>query len=270
MLKSFISYAYESQDPNRFPGAQPVSIERVHFQKLKNKNYVVCEKTDGIRMFLACFIEDDKKMCVLCDRTFKFTYTTLCVPKDTLLDGEYIPSRNTFYVYDAVMVRGESLKKKNLLERLEYAKNLMIPTTPDNPRVVIKPMYSLDEPETKNILKELVSKPECDGLVFTPVDEPIRMGTHETLFKWKPRCKITIDFMVFAEHLYLQGKDYAGKMAFKDEALWGKIVECEYRDDKWWPLKIRDDKDYANNRRTYERTMVNIHENISFDEFFVL
>jgi len=39
-------------------------------------------------------------------------------------------------------------------------------------------------------------KQEMDGLIFTPINEPIRIGTHETMFKWKPRNKNTIDFLV--------------------------------------------------------------------------
>jgi len=47
-----------------------------------------------------------------------------------------------------------------------------------------------------------------DGLVFTPVHEPIRIGTHETLFKWKEKDHNTIDFLVRFENnrwrLYVQ------------------------------------------------------------------
>ena len=37
---------------------------------------------------------------------------------------------------------------------------------------------------------------EIDGLIFTPIEQPVKTGTHETMFKWKPRDKNTIDFQV--------------------------------------------------------------------------
>ena len=42
-------------------------------------------------------------------------------------------------------------------------------------------------------------KQEVDGLVFTPINEPIRIGTHETMFKWKPQAKNTVDFLMKKE-----------------------------------------------------------------------
>tara|TARA_B100000795_G_C22439815_1_gene301417 strand:+ start:97 stop:570 length:474 start_codon:yes stop_codon:yes gene_type:complete len=135
---------------------------------------------------------------------------------------------------------------------------------------------------------------KIDGLVFTPVNEPIRIGTHETMFKWKPKEKNTVDFLMKREpsretpgfkegvpawRLYVQEK---GKMYFESEIPhnriedkpWfedGAIVECMYvtwEEPMWWkPLKRRTDKTHPNNRRTFYRTIVNIKENIQIKEF---
>jgi hypothetical protein len=132
-----------------------------------------------------------------------------------------------------------------------------------------------------------------DGLVFTPVNEPVRIGTHETMFKWKPKEKNTVDFLMKKEpswevpgtvggplawRLYVQEK---GKLVFESEVAmdlmnepWfeeGAIVECEFVDDgkrMWWrPLKRRTDKTHPNGRRTFYRTIVNIREDIKMKEF---
>jgi hypothetical protein len=135
---------------------------------------------------------------------------------------------------------------------------------------------------------------KIDGLVFTPVNEPVRIGTHETMFKWKPLEKNTVDFLMKKEpsretpgfkpgplawRLYIQEK---GKMYFESEIPlnriadepWfedGAIVECMYmtwEEPMWWkPLKRRRDKTHPNNRRTFYRTIVNIKENIKMKEF---
>ena len=135
---------------------------------------------------------------------------------------------------------------------------------------------------------------KIDGLVFTPMHDPIRLGTHETMFKWKPQEKNTVDFLMKREpsretpgfkagvptwRLYVQEK---GKPVFESELPFnrmedepwfedGAIVECKYitwEEPMWWrPLKRRTDKTHPNNRRTFYRTIVNIKENIQMKEF---
>jgi hypothetical protein len=44
------------------------------------------------------------------------------------------------------------------------------------------------------------------------------------------------------------------------------IFECFYDGHKWIPLKRRTDKSHPNNKKTFQRTLVNINENIKFCE----
>jgi hypothetical protein len=115
---------------------------------------------------------------------------------------------------------------------------------------------------------------ETDGLVFTPIREPIRMGTHETMFKWKPRERITIDFQLKnGRELFIQERGDVYKEAelhngnVRADLADGTIVECGYGPLGWFVEKVRDDKTYSNNRRTYMRTLVNIREDIRVCEF---
>jgi len=116
---------------------------------------------------------------------------------------------------------------------------------------------------------------ETDGLVFTPVQEPIRMGTHETMFKWKPRERITVDFCLQnGNELFVQDRGEPFKEAElhtrnqRPDLADGTIVECGYGDLGWFVEKIRTDKTHANNRRTYFRTLVNIRENIQLQDLY--
>ena len=116
---------------------------------------------------------------------------------------------------------------------------------------------------------------ETDGLVFTPTNEPIRMGTHETMFKWKPRERITIDFCLQnGNELFVQDRGEPYKEAElhlgnqRPDLPNGTIVECGYGDLGWFVEKIRTDKTHANNRRTYFRTIVNLRENIQLQDLY--
>lgn len=269
-MKQFIQKSWGSQDLDRFPGPQPISIERKHFAVLQSQSYVVCEKTDGVRHMLVCYEDaNGKKLCALVDRAFHVTYTTLTVPRDTILDGELLDS--VYYVYDAIRIKGEDLRNKKLTERLAKARAVvkMILKQPQL-QVKVKDMVPLAQVSTIQLSEK------SDGLIFTPVNEPIRIGTHETLFKWKPHHHITIDFLVKnGKDLYIQDRQaglrkeaelHLSTRPYKD----GTIIECDYRKLGWFPVKERPDKTYPNNRRTFDRTIVNLRENIKLEEFYQL
>ena len=273
-LCAFISNAWGVTDPTRFPGPQPVSIERRHFPLLKRQPYLVCEKTDGVRHLLASTDEG----VFLVNRAFACEKVNIRVAKDTLLDGELVKTRNgrvLFMVYDAVRVKGEDLTQKPLDARLDAARKVT--------KAIIKTANAPLEIRVKTMtdLKDFRSFPsldsfeyETDGLVFTPVNEPIRTGTHETMFKWKPRDRITIDFCIKnGSELFVQDRGIPYKEAnlhlhnVRRDLPDGTIVECGYGDLGWFVEKIRTDKTHANNRRTYFRTIVNIREGIELEEF---
>jgi hypothetical protein len=282
-----------------FPGPQPISIEHRHFPVLKGAEYLVCEKTDGERyMMVACMFEGKKK-CVFVNRAFNMFEVPINLKKSvydgTILDGELY--EDTLMVYDAVWVNGESVWNLNLMKRLEAARSIMksiIYMKSDQYRLKCKTFHQMRE--FGKFMDEYLPtvQQKIDGLVFTPVNEPVRIGTHETMFKWKPQEKNTVDFLMKREpsretpgfkpgtpawRLYVQEK---GKLFFESELPFnrmedepwfedGAIVECKYvtwEEPMWWkPLKRRTDKNYPNNRRTFYRTIVNIKENIQMKEF---
>jgi len=271
-MNEYISKAWKSGDSGRFPGPQPVSIERRHFPWLKRQPYFVCEKTDGVRQFL---ISNEDGVFIV-NRAFQTEPVKIRIPKDTLLDGELVKLKNekmAFVVHDAVLVKGENLMDHPLDQRLAKASGVVkaiIKTATAPFEVRVKKMYRLFEES----IPDLNSFPyETDGIVMTPINEPIRMGTHETMFKWKPRDRITIDFQLKnGTELFVQDR---GEL-YKESELHlrhqrkdlpdGAIVECGYGDLGWFVEKVRTDKTYSNNRRTYFRTIVNIRENIQLSE----
>ena len=273
MAVEFIQAAWEGAAPGRFPGPQPVSIERRHFCLLKRQPYLVSEKTDGVRHLL---VSTPDGLVALVNRAFLVEPVKIRVPKDTLLDGELVKTKMgkvLFVVYDAVRVKGENLMRVPLDQRLEKARGVLkgiIKTAGAPFEIKVKTMWTLGTP-----FPDLNSfEYETDGLVFTPVQEPIRMGTHETMFKWKPRERITVDFCLQnGNELFVQDRGEPFKEAElhtrnqRHDLADGTIVECGYGDLGWFVEKIRTDKTHANNRRTYFRTLVNIRENIQLHEF---
>jgi hypothetical protein len=271
-MNEFIVKSWGCGNFDRFPGPQPVSIERRHFSILERQPYLVCEKTDGLRHLLVSFTDG----VFLVNRSFESFAIKIRVPKDTLLDGELVATREgkkLFMVYDAVRVKGEDLTHAPLDARLDAARKVVksiIKTSGAEFEIRVKTMWPLNKIQDMPALDKF--EYETDGLVFTPVKEPIQTGTHETMFKWKPREKITIDFAIMSgKNLYVQEKGipYLESELHKTVDIPdGTIVECGYGQLGWFVEKIRTDKTYANNRRTYFRTIVNIRESIELCEFY--
>jgi len=276
--------------PHMFPAPQPISIERQHFAQLNSHPYVVSPKADGERFLLVVL----GSKSVLINRAFEETDIKFRFKKDahegTILDVERIGKR--ILVFDAYQVNGDVIKDRHLEERLHHATILVkgiLKTSKDPFKIEMKPVF-----ERKDLDKAIKTDfgYETDGLIFTPKDEPARIGTHETMFKWKPLERNTIDFqvvpsiraMVYGYDLFVQerGKLLCEARVAHDliDIHWrpimdsGKdgvvILECEYiqGEPKFWrPVGIRRDKTMPNARRTFQRTLVNIEEDIQWSEF---
>jgi mRNA guanylyltransferase len=294
VIKAFLKSWGAADTYNFFPGPQPVSIERKHFGVLRNNAYVVCEKTDGIRYALFCKIINGTKVVALINRALRVKHVSLVgVPKKaylgTIVDGELVDDK--FIVYDGIEIYGQDIKKMDLECRLTHI-NRFVTGTIRQPKTdsfevslkVFSPLHSIKS-YIDNVVPNL--KHKTDGFIFTPVMSPVRIGTHETMFKWKPRDKNTIDFKFKKSPsgktwiLYIQEKGMPFVEAEIDcdqvelpDIKEDDIVECQYMQTeypmRWKPIHIRTDKMHPNNRRTYFNTLLNISENIQFQEFFNL
>ena len=218
-IKSRLSTLCQTKNSSVFPGSQPVSFVRDHVSLLLNRDYFVCEKSDGIRYLLFCINSPNGPLSFLINRKYSINLLpNVCFPLDpqasafhheTLLDCELlIDSENgkeilKLVIFDGILVNGENVMKKNLTERLSAVLKKVI--NPLNSAqlsikqrfpflVLLKQMhkcYGLNEVLTK-VIPSLHH--ENDGLIFTPVNEPYVIGTCDLLLKWKPAHLNTVDF----------------------------------------------------------------------------
>jgi len=287
---TFLHTTWGTTNKNFFPGAQPISIERVHFPILKKADYVVCEKTDGVRHACVCITFQDKKICALVDRSQTLYLLALRVPtsmyQGSIFDGELVKDKDNkwnYMVYDCLMIDNIHVAHINLIKRLENAERFAKGITrlaKDPLTVKMKTFWNVNDSFDDFMKQDFPYK--TDGIVLTPVKDPVQSGTHETMFKWKPRDSNTIDFFFKKRSqntwgMYVQEK---GQYYFESEVdnsqllegtVEGSICECQYihwESPRWWkPLLIREDKKHPNNRRTFYRTMKNIAEDIQLIEF---
>ena len=292
-ILDFLHTTWGTTNKNFFPGPQPISIERLHFPILKRAEYVVCEKTDGLRHVCVCMMVGDKKICALIDRSQSMYLMSLRVPtsmfQGSLFDGELVKDLEgkwNYMVYDCLMIDGIHVSHLDLIRRIENAERFAKGITrlaKDPIFVKMKTFWNLRTNFGEFAQQEFPYK--TDGIVLTPVNEAVRCGTHETMFKWKPRDANTIDFQFKKGYqkwnMYVAEK---GQLIFESEVFENQmdpellrdlkedsIVECHYvhwEFPRWWrPLLIRKDKTHPNNRRTFYRTLKNISEDIQLIEF---
>ena len=302
IIKSInINYLVKGNDL-MFPAPQPVSIEKKDFIKLKQYKYFTSLKLDGVR-FLMYFIKDRKNtnQCIIINRALNL-YNIVIDAEDTiyngtLLDGEIIFNKDTkqwnFMIHDALMLCGNKINKLSHSVRLADTRcciESFIKYNNDSTlNISVKPFYPFDE--FSKFIENVYNKSDNnDGIIFMPENLPVISGTQYSMLKWKPEDKHTFDFLVKEEgenmeayvfhsgniNLFAKihnstedGKLFIEKtknlVDYKNEC----IVECSFNKEKnnFVPFLIRTDKTHPNSLRTIERTLFNINENITINDF---
>ena len=284
---------------NRFPGSQPISIERRHFPTLKANEYVICDKSDGERFLCYMDTVDGEKVCSLINRKSEFDAIKLRPPREcykgTLLDGEIVveDGKRIFLVFDVIAWAGKTVATMNLPDRMKHiveSHRKFIRSPKDDIRIRPKMFSHLKHAKTFKDQYISTLKYGTDGYILTPILDPVQTGTHKTMFKWKPLIDNTIDFMVKETSwskkgvydMYIQDK---GELIFEThlskktlDKKWKTIIdsttdpilECKYENGAWLPVRHREDKTYPNSRYVFYRTLTNIQEDIHESELLTL
>jgi hypothetical protein len=216
---------------NYFIAANPVTIHRENLIKNSNiKNiydhYAVTLKADGERYFL--FVtesentEENGKMYLL-NNNFDVIDTGLkdITWANSLIEGELVDK--TFFMYDMLFAKGQDIRRQHLIN---FQKEKTYSSRLENLETFFKSTNRIISPLFKDKFIELKKKPyqfsirndgtdifqkvkdiwdtrkynafHVDGIIFVPIREyyPLKKGSWQSLFKWKPPYLNTIDFLI--------------------------------------------------------------------------
>ena len=281
-----------------FPGPQPVSIDvKSHFHVIQKDDYAVAPKTDGVRALVAFMdIQAGKPVHIACamDRSLKDVYgiTINKIPRvlfqGTVLDGEMVRTNDNqaiFLIFDAYIVAGFPQYHKPFYHRLESIQTALVQSyqyTPgDTVAMETKPWIPLEMAPNTRAEFPVDKRFPSDGFVFMPVSDPIISGHHNTFFKLKNREHHTVDFLF--KDLALMAFNSESRRHVKAGTLVvgpkqvpppnNSIVECTLHtfhatpSKRTWQLVCtRPDKTRCNTVFVMDKTLLNIQENLSYDQ----
>ena len=287
-----------------FPGPQPVAVEKKNLTDLIKNEYMVCEKSDGERAILLLIHLNNKPMCFLINRNNELYFMDLSFKREvfegTVMDGELIktkkgpdggPGNWNFLIHDCMIYNGSSFIEKN--HRLRYACIIdfilkrYVNKENDCINIKTKIFYRYGpgiEKTWDNIEKTTENK--IDGLIFTPINGPVKFGRDNALFKWKLPENNTIDLLIKQKNKKIivyytkkteliefkkwsqSSENYKKVTAFApDIPEKGLVIEFKVvSEDSFIPYKIRTDKILPNGEITIFNTFKNVQEAITIDD----
>jgi hypothetical protein len=262
-------------------------------------------------------------MAVLVDRKLTVYQVPVAASRShfngSLYDGELVNCNGShvFLVFDAVAHRGRYVGDENFLSRVAIIRSVFdlegaTAKCPEEAAQLAKrgkvicggsanglcfrPKQCFQIRQLDTLLRQIPLLPYAvDGLILTPVDDPVRTGTHDTIFKFKLQHSIDVEVSADGSTLMvgMGGAPATAVLRVPLEslgipmrmspelsrelpALAGKIVELRLSFDETDGavflslLTLRRDKVHPNAAATILRTIVNVKENITEKELLEL
>lgn len=270
-----------SKDPTRFPGPNPCSLERADFAKLTEQSYFVCEKTDGVRFLLVCCEHGGRKVSAIVDRALTVYLLPMLAMPTAMFEGSIVDCELAYnktlncpqlLAFDAYVVSGVPISRLPFSHRVQALQRAMsvYKASPGDPvSLTMKrflPTFMFNN--YAELAQSAAASYDIDGLVLTPETSQVTLGRWPDLLKLK--TKHTIDFYVGANGVDLCVYTKPGHVAVeraRGPLQPGAVVECLRAADGLWDVVcVRTDKTTANDRLTYEKTLLNMQENITIEE----
>ncbi|KAJ2104948.1 hypothetical protein GGI16_002563 [Coemansia sp. S142-1] len=212
-----------------FPGSQPVSFTKsASIPELLGSNYLVCEKSDGVRVLVLMLVVEGRPQTFFITRKNEYYFAPNCAfptpdtdPQrpskfhhHTLIDAELVididksgRAERKLLGFDALIVNGCNSMSFIFEKRLGYLRDHVFKpfermchymTPEQRQRVpisvemkIFERSYGVAKVQYQTIPRLLH---KSDGLIFTSVLSPYTPGTCEKIIKWKPASENSIDF----------------------------------------------------------------------------
>jgi hypothetical protein len=271
-----------SRDYRRFPGSNPCSLERANFPALTQQLYYICDKTDGIRFLWFCTEYNGLNVSCIVDRAMNVYVLPLEAIPTAMFQGSIVDCELAFntaekqwhlLAFDVYVVSGIPVFYMPFSQRmsaLQRAMAVYVPGTKDPLPVRVKRFIPTTMFASYMAMEASARTYGVDGVILTPETSPAVIGRHTELFKLKTRH--TVDFLVGMSgsdacvYDAASGSHIAVARLRHPEAP-GSIVECSRGADGVWDIAcVRRDKKTANDKLTFDKTQLNMAENITLDE----
>jgi len=236
-VKRRLSFLYGCA-PGRFPGSNPVSIERKDLQdRMQGREYLSGLKTDGVRYLLLLTMHNQEPRAIMINRRFRMWEIEVWAPlsffeKESVLDGELVWERvshnrlqQVFLVFDSPHIRS-SLLSSPYSSRLDALHKCVMSSPPaELERTILEEdKIFLASSDMKMCPKRFVPvemalslweergsvRHRNDGMIFVEDTTLKSGGTDSSVLKWKPCSDITIDVLVRKDKVivFSSGKEH--------------------------------------------------------------
>ncbi len=216
--KKLATYSNHNNDINPlFIVANPITLHKINLVEGHDPNiindYAVTLKADGIRNLLYILDSKDKETngnIYLIDNSMNIRDTGIKNENwaGTIIEGEFIKTDNLFLAFDILYEKGNNIRNLPLVDvknsRLGYLNLCLKSIKSDGITIKVKEYRYGGNIFEK--ISELWSNKDnyeynVDGLIFTPVKDryPMKIGTWDRLFKWKPPKYNSFDFLIQIE-----------------------------------------------------------------------
>lgn len=176
----------------------PVQITRERMAWLRKELYMVSPKADGTRVLLL-FAALPHPIIVAYTRKREFVQVRGRAPFEyfrqsgTLLDGELLDD-GRILCFDVIVSKGCSMMERNYVERMMEVSSLVREKGLDIPGLELqaKKVYALRDFE--HMLRDMEKDTTIprDGILMTPVNCRITMGSNEMMFKYKEQPTVDL------------------------------------------------------------------------------